>query len=235
MTRERPRVDAGLGSLLERGRILRPVPDLVRARALARARATVAAAAASPTDAAPPSPARVYRLRFAFAASLALAAGAAGAAIALVNGALHAPGPAPVASPRTVAPVGSPAIDLATTPGPAPAPPATVASSAAVAKRQRPARPLTPRESYAAELELLQRAQAAYVGRSFSNALAVVAEHGRRFPNGRLAEEREALRVRSLAASGRTEEARRAAMTFVDRFPHSVLLPRLQQTATGQE
>ena len=60
-------------------------------------------------------------------------------------------------------------------------------------------RPITAQESYAAELALLQRAQVAYAGRDFPGALALVAEHARQFPNGRLAEEREALRVRSLA------------------------------------
>jgi hypothetical protein len=237
MTRERPPVDAGLQRLLERGRTIRPVPALVRARALARARATIAAAKAAPADATRSPPPRRYHLRFAFAASLALAAGAAGAAIGLVSQAFHPPELAPAASPRAAAPVRGPAIDLSAKGGPMPEPPATVAvaSLAASAKRPRPARPLTPRESYAAELELLQRAQAAYVGRSFLNALAILAEHRRRFPSGRLAEEREALRVRSLAASGRTEESRRAVETFAGQFPHSVLLPRLQQAATGQE
>jgi len=235
MTRERPPVDAALERLLEHGRTIRPAPDLVRARALARARATIAAAEAAPTDATRSPPARRYHLRFAFAAALALAAGAAGAAVGLVSQAFHPPELAPVASPRAAAPVRGPAIDLATAGGPTPEPPATVAPSAAIAKRPRPARTLTPRESYAAELDLLQRAHAAYVGRSFSNALAIVAEHRRRFPSGRLAEEREALRVRSLAASGRTEEARRVVETFAGQFPHSVLLPRLQQAATGQE
>jgi outer membrane protein assembly factor BamD (BamD/ComL family) len=82
-------------------------------------------------------------------------------------------------------------------------------------------------ESYAAELELLQRAQAAYAGRDFTDALTVVAEHRRRFPNGRLTEEREALRVRALKGAGRTNESRAAAASFAARFPRSVLLPRL--------
>jgi hypothetical protein len=94
--------------------------------------------------------------------------------------------------------------------------------------KPRPPRPGTSRqESYAAELRLLERAQAAYAGRDFASALTLVAEHGPLFPNGRLAEEREALRVRSLVGFGRTDEAARAAATFANRFPPSVLLPRL--------
>jgi len=90
-------------------------------------------------------------------------------------------------------------------------------------------------ESYAAELDLLQRAQAANAGRRFSSALALLGEHGRRFPHGRLAEEREALRVRALVASGRSQEARSAAAAFTQRFPRSVLLPRLQETLTASD
>jgi TolA-binding protein len=70
----------------------------------------------------------------------------------------------------------------------------------------------------------------AYASRDFSSALVLVAEHARRYPNGRLAEEREALRIRSLAGSGRTADARRAIAAFAARFPRSVLLPRLQET-----
>ena len=82
----------------------------------------------------------------------------------------------------------------------------------------------------AAELALIQQAQAAYADGNLPNALELLAEHGRRFPNGRLAEEREALRVRSLAGCGRPADARRALQAFADRYPHSVLLPHLRQT-----
>jgi hypothetical protein len=100
----------------------------------------------------------------------------------------------------------------------------------AIPKPHRAERPASPQESYAAELKLLNRAQAAYANRDFRGALTLVAEHARRFPNGRLAEEREALRVRSLAASGHPAEARRATAAFAERFPRSVLLPRLRGT-----
>jgi outer membrane protein assembly factor BamD (BamD/ComL family) len=102
-------------------------------------------------------------------------------------------------------------------------------------KSPRAHRPITPQESYAAELQLLQRAQSEYASQDFDNALVLVAEHGRRFPNGRLAEEREALRVRSLARAGRGDEARRALAAFANRFPHSVFLPRLQEAARSAE
>jgi hypothetical protein len=230
VSREKSAVDPDLEVLLERGRIVRPVPDVVRARAMARARAAVAAAAAAPPDARFPAaaPARGHRLRFAVAASLVLIGGAAGAAAALLNHARGIPEPAALPEHRAAAPARKPAVDLAPLP-PEPAP--AVAPVAPPARIARHARPLTPQESYAAELDLLHRAQAAHAGHNFARALALAAEHGRRFPNGRLAEEREALRVRSLAASGRSEEARRAAAAFAHRFPRSVLLPRLLQGA----
>jgi TolA-binding protein len=84
-------------------------------------------------------------------------------------------------------------------------------------------------ESYAAELALLRRAQSAYAGGDFSGALLKLGEHAKRFPNGRLTEEREALRVRSLVSAGRTSLARSAFAAFARRFPRSVLLPRLRQ------
>src|SRR6185369_15241310 len=69
-----------------------------------------------------------------------------------------------------------------------------------------------------AELALIQQAQAAYADGNLPSALEALAEHGRRFPNGRLAEEREALRVRSLAGCGRPADARRALQAFADRY-----------------
>ena len=100
-------------------------------------------------------------------------------------------------------------------------------SAAATSPAPGPARPV---DSYVPELELLHRAHAAYGTRDFANALRLLAEHGRRFPNGRLAEEREALRVRALNSSGQSETARRAAHAFAARFPHSVLLSRTMAT-----
>ena len=224
MKGDQRQVDPELEALLERGRTIPPAPDVVRARALARARASMAAAASSTATSA--VPARGRGPRIALAASVALVVGAASAAAALRGWIPQHRDPAPHSSPRTVqpAPVAAPEH---------PAPPALEATSNP--KLRRPARLPTAQESYAAELELLQRAQAAYTRRNFSNALVLVAEHGRRFPNGRLAEQREALRVRSLAGSGRADEARRAVAAFAVRFPRSVLLQRLRETASAAE
>jgi TolA-binding protein len=160
----------------------------------------------------------------ALVATVALALAAAGAAASL----LIRPKP-----PSAVAPPGIAPVRIALPPAP-PAPAATQ-TPISVANLKRPMQAAPGRESYAAELRLLQRAQAAYAERDLAGALALAAEHGRRFPNGRLAEEREALRVRSLAAAGRGTDARRAVAAFARRFPHSVLLPRLQETSAMAE
>ena len=99
------------------------------------------------------------------------------------------------------------------------------------AAEQEPAAKSRPRpsETYALELALLDRARAALAGGDFSTALVPITEHRRRFPNGRLVEEREALRVKALRGLGREDEARRAATDFRARFPRSVLLPKMTE------
>jgi hypothetical protein len=106
----------------------------------------------------------------------------------------------------------------------------------APAKHESPARPApavsphTGNERYALELKVLQPARAAVARDDFSSALAAIAEHERRFPDGQLAEEREALRVQALSGLQRTEEASRAAAAFRERFPGSVLLSRMRKS-----
>ena len=79
------------------------------------------------------------------------------------------------------------------------------------------------------ELQLLRAAREDVTRGDFARALAVLSEHARRFRNGVLVEEREALRVKSLAGLGRREEAQRAAANFHARFPHSVLLATFER------
>lgn len=216
-----PNTEPNLDELLAGGRVLEHVPEIVRARSLSRARATMAAMSAIPHE-----PITVVRRRgfaIALAASLALAAGAAVATAALLGRTPSPSQPAPPAIPRTERPMPHPAMEVP------PSPPVAEPQPSFTAKPQRPARPTSAQESYAAELDLLARAQVACASREFSNALVLVAEHGRKYPSGRLAEEREALRVRALEGAGRTEEARRAAASFANRFPRSIMLPRQGQ------
>ena len=221
MKRDDLAFDRKLEDMLERGRTIRPLADVVRARALARARTTIAARESSPVGVVTPAAGR-RGMRIAVAASLTLIAGATGAVAAIRGNVLERFRPSPPASARAIASEQVHAARAEPAPSAAPEPQATV--------KARVARQPTAPESYAAELRLLHRAQLAYASEDFSAALMLAAEHARQFPHGRLAEEREALRVRSLAGSGRTEDARRATAAFAARFPRSVLLPRLQQT-----
>ncbi len=233
MTRPSTHLALEVETLIERGKTISPVSDVVRARSLARARAAVVAAV-TPY----PEPASFFSrhrriLPIAVAASVALAVGTAGAVVVLRARATRGPAASAPVRPA-VAPHGRvrPSEPAAPPAAPVVAPPAAAPAAAPqaslTAKPPHRARPISARESYAAELDLLRRARVAYSSRDFSDALALIAEHRRRFPNGRLAEEREALRVQSLAGAGRTDEAARAAAAFAARFPRSVLLPRMR-------
>ena len=75
----------------------------------------------------------------------------------------------------------------------------------------------------------MRLARAAVARQDFAGALAPIVEHARRFKDGRLTEEREALRVKALSGLGRTGEAQRVADAFEARFPRSVLLPAVSR------
>jgi hypothetical protein len=230
MKRRVPGLDPELEALLAGRTIERRVPDDLRARAIARAQATVSAGGAIrrrvTVELPAPLPIATTRsrslLRIAMAASIAFVAGTVGAVAALRSRAIPAAPGAPSETSHAV-----PVARHVRVPGPPLDEPAPSAVEHAVrVKPASPARARPDTDAVTAELELLGRAHAAYTHRDFSGALTRAAEHARRFPHGHLAEQREALRVRSLAGSGRTDEAHRAAVDFAARFPRSVLLPR---------
>lgn len=74
----------------------------------------------------------------------------------------------------------------------------------------------------AGERALVDRARAALARGDAAACLEAVRSHEARFPNGRLAEEREVLAVRALARAGQTDEARARADRFRKRYPNSV-------------
>ena len=220
------RLEPELEALLTPRKIERQAPAEVRARALARAQAFVAGGQLLPFR---PSPGRLPRpaltrtlgpLQFALLASMAVAGGAVGTAITLSS--RHAE-PVPVQAPAPARPSARAPQAL---PAASSAPVLVVQPPVPSAAPARAAQGTSEGDPFAAELGLLARAQAAYTHHDFSRALALVAEHARPFPNRHLAEEREALRVRSLLGSGLHEEAERSAAVFARRFPRSVLLPR---------
>ena len=74
----------------------------------------------------------------------------------------------------------------------------------------------------AAERALIEQARTALARDKSADALAALAEHAREHPRGQLEEEREALQILALTASGRVDEARAGAARFRERFPKSV-------------
>jgi len=211
----------------------REVPQLspaARARSLARARAAILGSGsvlrALPSN--PPS-----KLRWAVAAAvLGAASAAAGASAYRFRGRFSA-APKPVAAIAMAEPVRAKASSSVTGRG---ITKETTVISAADGPAEAPSAALhgAARASTGLdELRLLRRARAAVAEGDFEGALRPIAEHARRFPDGTLAEEREALRVKSLSTLGQSEEARRAASAFRRRFPHSVLLHVVEQLPTG--
>ncbi len=65
--------------------------------------------------------------------------------------------------------------------------------------------------------------------------MAQLDEHATRFPQGALAEEREATRVHTLCAQGHAIEAREAARSFVAAHPGSALVPAVRSACTAHE
>lgn len=224
MRRREPALEPELEALLNPRKVERRAPPDVRARAMARGRAIIAAGgripsitslALAPPPSAVPVPVRSPVRLFA-PASFAAALVTIGAVVALRGPTVRTP---PLAASVQPPPAVSLQVDEAAVPPQAETPPLVVLP--------KPARSVRPDGDIATtELELLGRAQSAYTHRDFTRAIAVISELNRRFPNGHLAEEREALRVRSLLGAGRTGEGQRAAAAFATRFPRSVLLPK---------
>ena len=75
------------------------------------------------------------------------------------------------------------------------------------------------------ERALLDQGRTAIVRGEPSSALTLLGEHERRFPDGKLAEERDALYVEALASAGRESEASTRAERFRRDHPASLLLP----------
>ena len=80
----------------------------------------------------------------------------------------------------------------------------------------------------AKERALLDEARRAIGAGDFKACLTQLTKHGRAFPGGKLAEEREALTINALVGVGRYAEARQKADRFARRYPHSFLAPSVE-------
>ncbi len=205
-------------ALFEQERVIPSLSAAQRARAMARARAALQSSVAPVVVPASAPP----RTRWLAAVAAALVIGAAVGAAAYEIHARLAPAAVAhrgaVPAPRPIVSAPMPAAPAAAVPEPAPAPSPSLAAPES-----------SPAEAARAELHLLRQARAAVARDDFAAALSSIAQHTRRFKNGRLVEEREALRVKALVGLGRNDEARHAAAAFQARFPRSVLLPTVSQ------
>jgi len=248
MIRNVPPLSPEARAFLDREREVPPLSPAARARSMARARAAILASG-SARRAFTVSPSS--KLRWAIAASvLGVASAAAGASAYRFRDRL-AVGPKTPAAISTAAPAparmsgrsrsSTPSAPVAAAPVPSATDDGITAEPAAVSVADvrvqvpgsaldRASRPVTGED----ELRLLRRARAAVAEGDFEGALRPIAEHARRFPDGTLAEEREALRVKSLSTLGQTAEARRAASSFQRRFPNSVLVRVVEQLPTRE-
>jgi hypothetical protein len=80
----------------------------------------------------------------------------------------------------------------------------------------------------AEENRLLAQARAALIDERPEQALARLADHARRFPDGVLAEERQALRAVALCEAGRNAEGDAAASSFLREHPQAALAQRVR-------
>lgn len=86
----------------------------------------------------------------------------------------------------------------------------------------------TPRRVPTAEEVLIEEAWSAHARNEPTAASALLVEHEEQYPHGRLAEERDALRVLVLAEARRLSEARERAASFEAAYPRSIHLAAIQ-------
>ena len=104
------------------------------------------------------------------------------------------------------------------------------AAGAASARASVPSRRTVPtgrHDDGPEEIQLLNHARQSDARGDYASVLAIVTEHERSHPAGRLSEEREVLRVKALVGLGHGGDARHAAAKFRRQFPRSVLLQKI--------
>jgi hypothetical protein len=153
-----------------------------------------------------------------------------GAAIVTQSGPVE---PAPQAAPAKAAPVKAGPL-----PEPSPAPEAELAPPPKPAEAESPkvsppaARSSTRRDTLALEESLLEQARRSIS--SPSQALSLLREHERRFPNGELTAERLYLTAQAHSRAGNRAAARRTAELLTARFPKSTYVPRVRPLLAGE-
>lgn len=165
-----------------------------------------------------------------FGVIVALGAAAVVGVVVLEPAKEPAPAHIVVESPQTP----SPALDA---PSSAPRPGPSAVAAGPVPKPSAPSRPparagavaaapvvaTAPASTLEAEAALLRDARKAQAAGQLEDALAQLADHARRFPNGQLADGRRRARIRVLCDLGRTAQARGEARVLAERSPSDPL------------
>jgi type IV secretory pathway VirB10-like protein len=126
-------------------------------------------------------------------------------------------------------PVEPPPQVVAGAPSLPPPPPEVVAAESASPDTAREAAteperrqvPASPRNSLSEEVAILAKATGALRAGRAAEALELLDEHGRRFPNGALAQERAGARIQALCALGRRSEAEAQLLRLARAAPRS--------------
>jgi hypothetical protein len=197
-------------ALLQNERIIVGKPEIVRARLMARARESLRSDANTPKFV---SPSTLRPIWLAAAAGIALMASVA-LAVQVYRG---------YESPKQNPPAVVPRAPAAAGPLPALSPSPSLA----------PMGRAYARADVVEELRFLDRARQADARGDYAAALTLANEHERRFPRGRLAEDREVLRIRAFVGLGRRGDARTTAAKFRRQFPRSVLSAKIDALLDG--
>jgi hypothetical protein len=211
---------------------LRPaLGDRARIEALLDTRLSTGAATASPGTIKPARP-LVWRLVRPVALGVALVGGAAFFAFR--------PGARVPAAPVAVAPLASPAASAAV---PAPAEPDTAATApvepepaplvAATAVKAAIEPAPRAQDRLAQEVALLARATSDLRAGRAADALKVLDEHQREFPNGTLSVERRAARAQALCTLKRTSEGRAELARLAPQSPAAARAKQVCDAASG--
>jgi hypothetical protein len=113
---------------------------------------------------------------------------------------------------------------------PTPEPQVTATPAAAKTRRDPPksARAPATRAEPPVESDLIEAAWSALARKDSAAVFAALRRHQCHYPSGRLAEEREALRVLALARAGQSEQARERADAFQSEYPKSIHLAAIE-------
>jgi hypothetical protein len=100
--------------------------------------------------------------------------------------------------------------------------------------RRREVSPPPPAD-LAGELALLTQVNAATKLGDVARADELLRAYDQRYPSGKLAEERAAAGILALCAAGRTQPARAEARRFVERWPRSPLIARINTSCARED